>query len=318
MLLFLWMSSTMPYFFLLMISIILFLSRKKSSFVLRIGKRACLTLAICPRSIESNKTLCLQSTFEKVFRAPSLYFQISSYVVDTYYGWGWERCLQSGVCVSKTIEIYHPSKKSWTIAFVFPKDLKLHVGKTILLCKGLLFCGTSKPPGIMVYNIHSREVKETINLAPFPCWPMCPFKAGNLCRFDLIACGSTIILVAASPQHFILWEFEMKNLWNLKEIARMPESLYSEFLMKPPDTCFVNSDFRLYCEHIGVGDYVCFRNSNNTEVIAYNLRQQLWGWLPSRPDAHAHGKWPWEVMGRCRGKGMGFEPRLDVQLSFPI
>ncbi|KAH9316031.1 hypothetical protein KI387_024658, partial [Taxus chinensis] len=213
---------------------------------------------------------------------------------------------------SKTIEIYHPSKKSWTIAFVFPKDLKIHTGKTILLCKGFLSCETSKPRGIMVYIIQNLEVKETITLAPLPCWPFWPFKADNLCWSDLIACGSTVILVAASPQHFILWEFEMKNLWSWKEIARMPKLLCSEFLMKPPDTYFADSGFQLCCEHIGVGDYVCFRNRNSTEVIAYNLRQQLWGWLPSCPNGHE--KCP---QRSCRGEGMGFEPRPDMQFSFP-
>jgi len=68
---------------------------------------------------------------------------------------------------------------------------------------------------------------------------------------------------------------------------------------------------------IGVGDCTCFIVSGHrkrkfrkvTEVVVYNVTENAWSWLPSRPvDTTAS-------TSECFELAMAFEPRLDMKVG---
>jgi len=128
----------------------------------------------------------------------------------------------------------------------------------------------------------------------------------------MITCGSRLLLIAAQwmvenaggergdeVQIFepviIMWEFRNEEhhavdpskspRWEWVEIARMPSFLCNEWMNKLLP--HAKDDFLVDC-CIGVGDYVCFvasyyraRSNEAVDVVAYNLIDSTWNWLPS-------------------------------------
>lgn len=182
---------------------------------------------------------------------------------------------------SNNIQVYDSTENSWRTVFQLPINVKISRHHGLVLCKDVLVCATRLPKVcFLVYNI--QEGNSSMSLVPLPV-------AIRKCKWHLIACGSSVVLVGAvlasssANQWYlkdgIVWVLEKEEgsscNWNWKEITRMPPSLCQDPKWRSP--------YFYECECIGIENYLCLRKKGSRDVCTYNLIDGSWNWLAECP-----------------------------------
>ncbi|GLJ52097.1 hypothetical protein SUGI_1108000 [Cryptomeria japonica] len=182
---------------------------------------------------------------------------------------------------TNNIEIYDSVDNSWRIVLELPINVSISRHHGIVLCKDVLVCVITLPRAYsMVYNL--KEGKSSMTLVPLP-------RAENKCKFHMVTCGSSVLLVGATVVNSqagnwymkdgIIWQLQKEEVsscnWDWKEIARMPPSLCQ-------DPRWRNAVY-YECECIGVENYLCLRRKASREVCTYNLSEGSWNWIEKCP-----------------------------------
>lgn len=186
------------------------------------------------------------------------------------------------------LEVYESSVKAWKIVITasMPDVLSIR-NEEIVFCDGFALCITLKASGILIYSMHSRS--WTMVAMP----PLCTNGHHvnyncNLRSTRLLSCESKIFMVGGLEKHadstlneIIIWQFEimdsMRSEWKWKEIGRMPQAVLEDFVRTSCSNWF---------ECVAVGKYMCFRAHASLKVVAYNIRDCTWNWLPKFYDQH--------------------------------
>lgn len=224
----------------------------------------------------------------------------------------------------KIVEIYDSFHKSWSFGGKLPWGLVINNRSGgIVFCDGFFYCMTQIPVGVMAFSM--RDGASILEPLPLPNnenkntvikWP------------HLLTCGSRVLVAGGTAvggghrlDGVIIWEYQYHKTGSdsspWKEIARMPESMFS----------ILFDQRRLWIESVGVGNYVCLKafprnGCGSFEVVVYNLNsspetEESWSWLPKWPIAtaeHLEGT-AFQLEGTAfQLKGMAFQPRPDMKV----
>lgn len=215
---------------------------------------------------------------------------------------------EQSVSLKFRVEIYDSVDKSWRIAGHLPENV-MHVGRQLVFCNGYFYCLAMAITSHGQWTVVGYNIGEGTSIFR----PLPERADGQSMMFELMTCGSRVLVAAhifgnsKQLSEVIIWELENVKLnssssssWSSwwKEIARMSPSNLERYSM--------NGEF---CDVVGVGDSICFivfEGRKVKEILAYNVTENTWSWLLSRPlDTIADG---WEI-------SVAFEPTPDMKVD---
>lgn len=140
-------------------------------------------------------------------------------------------------------------------------------------CKGLFYCITEMPYGIVTFD---PEIGVWTELdAAMPCSISTPSLAESNGR--LIMIGRVVNIINKVTEKIVIWELQYMDKDSIAwtEIQQMPLSIYSEFMGA------VKSYSPFVCS--AIGDWLCIATHLSQRTIAFNLYNNTWKSLPSDP-----------------------------------
>jgi len=216
------------------------------------------------------------------------------------------------------VEIYDSCHKTWKVAGYIPwstiDGVRISTDEDrMVFCDGCFYfvgnghlipwriLGFSVPAGSNAAAYADAEMPIPVLVAPLP--ELLP--GFEMSWVKLVTCtGSRLIVVAnihvpiiipggrlKGEGQVVLWEFQREGeTWTWKEMSTMP----SEF---NNGGRYQLSEFLFNC--IGVGNFVCFTLYDTEYMVAYNVMDNSWSWLPA-----------------CgfNGTSLAFEPRSDMSV----
>ncbi|KAJ7529032.1 hypothetical protein O6H91_15G031800 [Diphasiastrum complanatum] len=186
-------------------------------------------------------------------------------------------------------EVYDSTSHSWTLAAQLPRGVLLYPGK-MTLCNDLLYCITSHPFNVAVYDLEQGKWDQIdMPMYQFYVYPW------------LVSCGGFLLMVGCldhggARQIIQIWQLE-RQFMEWREVANMPQALYQEFVSKSPQGQF---------DCVGVDNCILICASQTLQVLCYDVSKAKWSWLRSCP--HALNSHREEAI-----VGFDFDPGLTAQ-----